>query len=421
MKTILLVLLSLFFITPYLYSVDVVDNISVQFLYFSIFNLVCFLYLTSNYKKFQPEVEAFKKSKIAQVFFLFVFWGLITFLYAINPNEVIVVFSRWFNVFLGVFNIYLIISEFKNKQLVISSFIVITLSLEVLVTLTQFYSITSVFKYDFSYASKLLGLASNKNVNSASIVSKLPFLLYFIHTNKKYYLKIISQLLLFASVFCLMIISSRATFISLFLILIFYSISYVFIKKGSRDVKKQLLAVLVICSLGVIVPNIAFDNNNSIGLINRLNTIQVEGDESTRSRVRYYGQAIESFTNNPLGIGLGNWKIESIKYDSKQMNGYVVQYHVHNDFLQNLAELGFIGFFLYGLLFLQIGYLNLRRFLNNDLKSNIFYLSVLLSIGAYFVDSNLNFPQARLANLVVFITLIVSTIISEKKNTNEVN
>ena len=45
--------------------------------------------------------------------------------------------------------------------------------------------------------------------------------------------------------------------------------------------------------------------------------------------------------------GLGNWKLKSIEYDSKNIEGYIVPYHAHSDFIQLGAELGVIGFSLF--------------------------------------------------------------------------
>ena len=60
--------------------------------------------------------------------------------------------------------------------------------------------------------------------------------------------------------------------------------------------------------------------------------------------------------SNPIfGTGLGNWKIKSIDYDSQDIEGYVVPYHAHSDFIQLGAELGLFGFLSYlGIFFLTI-------------------------------------------------------------------
>ena len=47
-----------------------------------------------------------------------------------------------------------------------------------------------------------------------------------------------------------------------------------------------------------------------------------------------------------FGTGLGNWKLTSIHYDKDAINGYIVPYHAHSDFIQLGAELGIFGFFL---------------------------------------------------------------------------
>ena len=60
-------------------------------------------------------------------------------------------------------------------------------------------------------------------------------------------------------------------------------------------------------------------------------------------RLRYYEDVLTHMISNPiLGVGLGNWKLKSIEYDSKDIIGYVVPYHAHSDFIQLGAELGII-------------------------------------------------------------------------------
>ena len=68
---------------------------------------------------------------------------------------------------------------------------------------------------------------------------------------------------------------------------------------------------------------------------------------STQQRLRFYKAALNSILDNPVfGIGLGNWKIHATEYDKPFMIDYTVPYHVHNDFLEMIAEIGIIGFIL---------------------------------------------------------------------------
>ena len=81
-------------------------------------------------------------------------------------------------------------------------------------------------------------------------------------------------------------------------------------------------------------------------------TSSSKSDDSKNQRLRYYKAGVEQVSNNPIiGVGFGNWKLESIKYDKDASIQYIVPYHMHNDFLQIGAELGLIGFVLYLLFF----------------------------------------------------------------------
>jgi tetratricopeptide (TPR) repeat protein len=118
-------------------------------------------------------------------------------------------------------------------------------------------------------------------------------------------------------------------------------------------------------------------------------------------------------TSNPIfGVGLGNWKLKSIDYDAKDIKGYVVPYHAHSDFIQLGAELGIIGFLLYlGIFVLAVYYgYRLIRFSSISENEKIFIFLLLIALGVYSVDANLNFPIARpqvLVDWAIIIALIV--------------
>jgi len=111
------------------------------------------------------------------------------------------------------------------------------------------------------------------------------------------------------------------------------------------------------------------------------------------------------FTSNPIfGTGLGNWKLKSIDYDSKDIEGYVVPYHAHSDFIQLGAELGIIGFLLYLGIFLWAVYYVFVFIAHSksSLEEKTFMFLLLVALGVYSIDANLNFPIARPQVLVVW-------------------
>ena len=89
--------------------------------------------------------------------------------------------------------------------------------------------------------------------------------------------------------------------------------------------------------------------SNSNNIISRSSTISLSTkDGSVNQRLRYYNHALSQFIKTPLtGVGAGNWKLHSIDYDKNDINGFIVPYHAHNDFLQILAELGIFGLIFY--------------------------------------------------------------------------
>jgi O-antigen ligase len=103
---------------------------------------------------------------------------------------------------------------------------------------------------------------------------------------------------------------------------------------------------------------------------------------------------------NPLmGIGIGNWKLESIKTDSNNLKGYTVPYHSHNDFLEIGAETGIFGMIAFILLLIY-------PLIFFEKEINIKNLILLFSFIIYIFDSLINFPFARPANILIFLLIL---------------
>ena len=133
--------------------------------------------------------------------------------------------------------------------------------------------------------------------------------------------------------------------------------------------------------------------------VSRAATISIsQADGSIGKRLRYYEDVVTHFSSNPIfGVGIGNWKLSSIHYDREDIDGYIVPYHAHSDFIQLGAELGIIGFMLYLGVFLIGAYFALILLFKSGLKSEDkwFIFLLICALGVYFIDANLNFPIAR--------------------------
>ena len=71
-------------------------------------------------------------------------------------------------------------------------------------------------------------------------------------------------------------------------------------------------------------------------------------DGSVNQRLRFYKHALTSISKNLFfGVGIGNWKLVSIAYDSKDIKQYIIPYHAHNDFLQIASESGVLASIFY--------------------------------------------------------------------------
>jgi tetratricopeptide (TPR) repeat protein len=216
-------------------------------------------------------------------------------------------------------------------------------------------------------------------------------------------------------------IQSRASFLAVGAILIAYILLNIFLYFKVNKKREQLAQTIffIIPFLLTILVNQALLSNRGANAVSRAATISLTtNDSSIAQRLRYYEDVLTHITANPfLGVGLGNWKLKSIDYDAKDINGYIVPYHAHSDFIQLGAELGILGFLLYSGIFIWALIYVYRLLKNSNLKSEkkVFLFLTLTSLGVYSVDANLNFPIARPQVLVVW-TLILAVITTFYQN-----
>ena len=402
-----------------------VDKIAPQWLSLSILNIISIslIIFYSNY--FNSKIFSVLKSGISIFYLCFFIWASFSYLYAINPTEVVVNISRQANTLFMYLHLSIFIQLFRNKATLICWALIIILSIEVYALLIQAYEMSQ--SAAGIVPGQLKGVTANRNIGAFSMAIKIPMILFLINYPSNKFLKICLLTLLFLTIFSLSLISSRASYIAVFLVTFFY-IGLIFYQTYRSKTYKKLLYLLYIIlplTFSVILNQLVVSGSNTISAIERASTISIStNDGSVNQRLRYYEDVFTHMIKNPiLGTGLGNWKLVSIDYDKEDIVGYVVPYHAHSDFIQLGAELGFIGFFLYLGVFLYAVYAVLKTLISRGVseKEKIFVFFILISLGVYFIDANLNFPIARPQVLAPW-ALIMATInfyFKKSKSTKE--
>ena len=380
--------------------VDSIDSIGPQWLYFSFFNLLVFIY-TIYTKQFFFSIKLFK-SKPLFFYSLFILCCFLSIFWSKFVNYTVQDSFRVLSTYISIILIYILFKKMKNTFVFISFYFLLLLILEVFYALFPFLKF--LFNHSFfveiaSIDTELIeGFGSNPNITAASIVVKFPFLLYFIYKSK-----LPSKVFLsFFSIFfflLLLLLGSRASFLSILIQLSIFSFSLFYLKKF-----KSFIITLFLLSSSFLFSN--FYTNQFIvqdNAVSQLSSIQIT-NQSSSNRFLLWEHTLKYLYQHPFGCGFGNWKIESIPFWKDMGSVYQVPYHAHNDFLEIFAELGYIGGSIYILIFIALLLSFLKPIVRYKSLSHIIFLLMLIS---YIIDAMLNFPLERPLMQFSFIFIFV--------------
>ena len=386
-----------FLLVGFIPNLEAVDKIAPQWLYLSVLNFLCGIYLFVFRQKFKERFLAVLGSYTSIFYMGFVLWAALSYFYAINPTEVLVNIVRHFNTLFMFLHLGILLYNIKDKNRLLSLAIMAILSIEVYAVLEQ---ALEMYKAGGINGGQLKGVTANRNITSFSIAIKLPFVLYLIFKNSKLWVKLVYAFLIFLSLFSLSMIQSRAAFVAAALIailLLTWTVIQYLKSKNKQDFIPNLFYLIPL--ILALVFNQLLISDKGADALSRAATISIStNDGSVNQRLRYYEDVLTHISKNPIiGVGIGNWKLTSIDYDREDISGYVVPYHAHSDFIQLGAELGFVGFLLYLGIFLMAAYFAIIILFRSDLdRDNKWFVFLLIAaLGVYFIDANLNFPIAR--------------------------
>ena len=401
---ILLFFATIYLVVHFIPDLGGADVMGAQWLYTSVVDLLLFGYLFFEKDKYKEAIQAIFNSRFSLVYLVYFIWALISISYAMNANEAMVCLSRLASTFLLFVNISVLL--YKKDLSSFYTFLCLILSLilvyDALYVITGFNNNLESMNLDQNIVS-LTGNNGNKNVMAASLLIKVPFALYLIVTGKVFN-KIIGFITVFLGVFAVFIMNTRSTYVALLLIVLFFVITTViFLYKKRKEAMVQILLFLVPVGLAFFSANMVLSNAIKMqdaqggygSVTKRIGDITIASEEG--SRIHLWWAALDYFKKHPiLGDGYGNWKLASIPYEKERTNDLFVPYHSHNDFFENGADLGIIGFVGYASLFILLGVLTIKIWRNKNAKQYHFIATIsAMALACYFIDAFFNFPTER--------------------------
>ena len=388
-----------------------------QFMILSLLNIISFAYLVRLGLVFNTLKNIITKKTII-CYSGFILICFISILFAENTNEATVITSQYLTYLICFISIYSLADLTSNTFI---KFFIILASVSAFIEsgAILYNAIDLVWIQNNDQAGRdnflLRGFAGNININANSIAIKLLVVYYVLYKSRKMHFVIFSLITIILAYTSLFILLSRTAFLSVFLTTFMF-----LVWMGKTYLRKSLMLILLM-AISFLFVQTSFNSQNSNEIRDRISSITYnDEDDSVNERLRYYSHAFKSISVNPIfGIGIGNWKLKSIDYDSKDIDGYTVPYHAHNDFLQIAAEIGIIGFIFYLLIFLIPIFNLIKKILKRNLSD--FELIIFLMITSYLIDSSLNFPIARpISHLFIIFTSVTYILLHNNNQLDEV-
>lgn len=416
---IVLIILFFYLLVDFVPQFEAFSIAEPQWIYLNVLNFAVTAYIF--YEKTILEdfkLKDFFGHKVALVYSILIFLSGISMFFGINYYEGILTWSRYLISFVSFINLYVL---FRNKTHLfkyIAFLITGLLFIQCFQGLTKFYN-----GYNNTIYTTLANITTcghaNKNIFSANILVKIPFVMYCVLEFQSWK-KTASAIILFLAILLLFLLGARALMIGFILMSIVCLVLLNTNKKSGKILNLRFFnTTLVICLFITTLLSIIIIKNGiykeDSGL-DRFKNISLE-ESSMKARLNFWESSIDLIAKKPiLGCGLGNWKVESLyyeyKYKDKSNNGV----YMHNDYLEVTAESGILAGILYLFLFAIIAFLNLKNCIKTQSsEKKIIHIIILTSFLGYAIDSFFNFPLNRPTMQVVFVLFLILTIIFNSK------
>jgi putative inorganic carbon (hco3(-)) transporter len=402
-------------ITPSMGSWDTNGS---KFFFMSLFNILTFLYLF-NRKEIKRDTGTqlfFFRSWTGFLYSLFMIISLLSFVKSINMGESLITFAKFFTIFMAAYIVSIVV---RTDRKAIYHLCVAMVLLLIIDSIVVFFNVLAYVNGSIPSISAIKSIYSNKNILTSAIFIKIPFALWLISYGDKR-MKNLSLAGVFLAVTAIFFLSTRAFYIGIILIFILY-LAFMIIRwkreKSKAGVRLMLLfaasiilGLLVYSSVQVLVFSKLKQEDYNSGIANRLSSVSKEIGRESGGRIVPWKMTGKLIKENPvLGVGLGNWKISVLKYESLiPEEGFVFYHETHDDFLQVTSETGIIGGLIYLAVFILTAIGFLRAFFKKQAEEESYKYLLIPAFGifSYSIDASFNFPFDR-PEIVAFFALFV--------------
>ncbi len=415
--------MALFFLTCYLLidflpHFESIEIIITQFFYLSIVNISVLLYLFCNKKTSFINFKLFSREGLAlKLYLVFIILCGCSMFTTKNLSLSIISFSQLLIVAVMIINLVLL---FRDKSYLLNKIALLIGFSIIIQAILQFNSTLKSFETISIALSSLKGNTGNINVFSASFNVKIPFLIIgILHFKdwRKYFLIIA----LFLSSLIVLLTGSRSAYLGLFFEILIFVIIYFKIYFISKKSFKEITYLLLPIMFSVIITSLVFKNTESSGryesVTGRIGQIGDTNEASAAARLNYWHNASQMIAKDPItGIGIGNWKLESIPYEKSIIDDALISSHTHNDFFEITTETGIINGTIYLSLFILIFLINIKRIFTKNKTNKKQALFVILLLTGYSIDAFFNFPLYRPTMQLGFAFILLFTYLNTDIN-----
>lgn len=356
------------------------------------------------------KIPNISNSKLTAIFFYgmigFALWSLVGYFRAINIADFLYGFSFYMLFFMLLILFFILVVQEMIDLSLLSKLLSFVLLFHSYVALDQYYELGKFADIPGSNAVPY-GFMGNRNLLGSYLALLVPFLFIAIATAKEY-AKAIYIFIGIIAIYAIAIAQTRAAWLATISMLVFIAFAaIIYFNEERRKVLKLIsMAMVSICFLVFLIFKFGLTEETKATVNERVESLTLkstngQADYSANDRLNIWRKTKLVIDDNlGFGVGLNNWKINVMRYGTKGTAWAGERYspdHVHNTYLQMMAETGLLGFLLYVLAFILAGMMTHRLLISKNCTKaeKIFVIGLAAGVVVFLVDSMFSFAETR--------------------------